>query len=367
LREALGALARRAVIPIPSLWSAIRPAARRLWAAAGGVWQRVWRFAGAMWARLPSDAWNDARLRLGALWRLCPPRDVDILRLPLVRPYSAWFGQQSDYVQVALLTFSLAMAFLLSVAAGYIGVRLPAARTAKAQEPLPTLASVLYGWLEQRPAPPSTTCGQFVPPALCTEQLAADAEKWQAAFAAYQASLQSRQYYAVWTRDGKDFPAYNSETGFFTFTLALEGKPQADAKTCVPFRVIAQMPPGITAGSWPDQGDQAKKPGTDIRQRLREVIVKPAVFPHPCLRTTEWTAWVHVEPDTARVWAAWAKSKGWRLEMYFRLARTESLLLPNWDADARLTDGDFLNEQRVWLWVDAVRLAIGDVVVHEWR
>lgn len=337
---------RRAVTPVPSAWSVIRVAVRRFQAAAVGAWQRVWRFTGAVWAHRPSAA--------------------TVLALPLVRRYSAWFGQQSDFVQIALLAFSLTIAFLLAVAAGHIGVRPPAVRAAEVQEPPPTLASVLYAWLERRPARPSTTCGPFVPPALCAQRLAADAEKWQADFAAYQADLQSRQSYAAWTRDGKDFPAYNSETGIFTFALALEGNPRADKKTCVPFRVIVQMPLGICTDPWPDQGAQAK-PGTDTRQRLRQVVVKSAAFPHPCLRTTEWTAWARVEPETAQIWAAWAKDKGWKLEMYFRLARAESLLLPDWDEDARLTEADFLKEQRIWLWVDAVRLVIGDVVVHEWR
>ncbi len=312
------------------------------------------------------SAWSDFRLRLGALRRLRPPRGADILRLPLVRRYAAWFGRQEDYVQIGLLAFSLAMALLLAVAAGYIGVHPPSIFTAKAQGPHRELAAVLYDWLERQPARPSTECGPFVPPALCTQRLAANAQKWEADFAAYVVDIQGQTYSVEWTRAGKDFPAYNKDTGVITFTLALEGKPQADEKTCLPFRVIAQMPPGITTGPWPDQGAQAK-PAGGLRQRLKQVVVKPALFLHPCLRAAEWTAWARVEPETARVWAAWAKDKDWKLEMHFRLDRMESLLRPNWDEDARLTDGDWLTEQRVWLWVDAVRLVIGDVVVHEWR
>lgn len=314
----------------------------------------------------PAAAWADMRLRMAALWRLYPVRGVDVLRLPLVRRFSGVLGDQPDYVQVGLIAFSLAMAFLLAVATGYIGLRPPAALTAKAEAPSHELAAVLYEWLERRPALPSTQCGPAETPAMCGQRLAAGAEKWQADFADYLAGIQAEQRYAAWKREGKDFPTYNRDTGIITFTLALEGDVRGDAKTCLPFRVIAEMPQGLTTGLWPDQGNEAAAPA-DLRKRLREVIVKPALFPHPCLRATEWTAWARVEPEAAQVWTDRAKEKGWRLEMFFRLDKAESPLRPNWDEDARLTDSDFLKEQRIWLWVDEVRLVIGDLVVHRWR
>lgn len=289
-----------------------------------------------------------------------------ITRVPAVDKYSNWFAAQEDCVQVGILILSLLMAFLLAVAAGYIGIRPPAALMAKAKAPDLGFAAALYDWMAQRPALPSTQCGPVDPPGPCGERLAASAEKWQADFSQYVAAIQSRQYYAEWTRAGEEFPTYNRETQVFTFTLAVEGDIRADAKTCVPFLVIAQMPSGITAGPWPDPGSQAAS-RLDILKRLREVRAKSKPKPHPCLRAPQWTAWVRVEPETARIWADRAKEKGWKLEMYFRLDRAESLLLSNWDEDARLTDADFLKEQRIWLWVDAVRLVIGDLVVHEWR
>ncbi|MDH7488779.1 MAG: hypothetical protein QHH80_04660 [Anaerolineae bacterium] len=312
-----------------------------------------------------SSALDDARLRLGAMWRLYPPRGLDILRWPVVRGFSQWFERQEDYMQVALLAFSLAMAFLLIVAAGYIGLRPPAALTAKAEAPT-DLAAVLYEWKAQQPALPATKCDPHTPQETCWRQLMAGAEEWQADFAEYVAAIQAKQRYAAWTHEGKDFPTYNRDTGVITFTLALEGPVRADEKTCLPFRVIAQMPAGITTGPWSDQEDQAK-PSGDIRQRLRDTGVKPKPFPHPCLRTTNWTAWVRIEPATAQSWAARAKEKGWKLEMFFRLHEAESPLLSNWDEDGRLTDGDFLKEQRIWVWVDEVRLLIGDQVVYTWR
>lgn len=301
---------------------------------------------------LASAAWQRIR-RLAGL----------MLNLPLARRYSAWFAEQADYIQVAVMASSLAMAFLLAVAAGYVGIRPPAAL--KAQAPDRGLAAALYDWMAQRPALPSTQCEPFDPPGPCGERLVAAAEKWQDDFSQYVAGIRSRQFYAEWKRDGKDFPTYNRETQVFTFTLAVEGNVRADAKTCVPFRVIAQMPNGITAGPWPDHGGEA--PRVDILKRLRELRARPKPVPHPCLRAPEWTAWVRVEPETARIWTDRAREKGWKLEMYFRMDRAESLLLPNWDEDGRLTDADFLKEQRIWLWVDAVRLLIGDLVVHEWR
>lgn len=313
-----------------------------------------------------SSALDDARMRLRVTWRLHRPRSGDILRWPLVRRYSAWFGEQSEYMQIGLLAFSLAMAFLLSVAAGYMGIRPPAALTAKAEAPTHELAAVLYEWQAQQPALPSTKCAAYTPKETCWRQLSASADKWQAAFAGYMAAIQAEQRHAVWKREGKDFPAYNEEAGVITFTLALEGASRADEKTCRPFRVIAEMPPGVTTGTWPDQRQQAAH-AADIRQRLKQVIAKPKLFPHPCLWATEWTAWARIEPATAHSWAASAKEKGWQLEMFFRLHEVESPLLPNWDEDARLTDADFLKEQRVWLWVDEVRLVIGDLVVHTWR
>lgn len=201
---------------------------------------------------------------------------------------------------------------------------------------------------------------------MCGQRLAASAEKWQSDFAGFVARIQAEKRHAEWKREGKDFPTYNRDTGIITFTLALEGDVRGDAKTCLPFRVIAQMPPGITTGQWPDQGNEATAPA-DIRERLGDVGVKPAPFPHPCLRATDWTAWVRLAPGTAESWMARAKEKGWRLEMFFHLDKAESPLRPNWDEDARLTDSDFLKEQRIWLWVDEVRLVIGDLVVHRWR
>ncbi len=311
-------------------------------------------------------AWADVGLRMAALWRLYPVRGVEILRLPLVRRFSGWLGGQADYMQIGLIAFSLALAFLLAVAAGYIGVRPPAALTAKAEAPSHQLTAVLYEWLEQRPALPSTACGPAEPPAMCGQRLAADAEKWQARFAAYVTRIQAEQRYATWKREGKDFPTYNRDTGIIAFTLTLEGDVRGDAKTCLPSRVIAEMPRGITTGLWPDQANEATAPA-NIRERLREGIVKPAPFPHPCLRATEWTAWARIAPAAAQSWTARAKEKGWRLEMFFRLDKAESPLRPNWNEDARLTDSDFLKEQRIWLWVDEVRLVIGDLVVHRWR
>ncbi len=311
------------------------------------------------WLGRMAASWARARLRLGAMWRSHRPSVEEILRWPVVQGFSRWFAQQKDCVQVAVIAFSLAMAFLLSVAAGYVA-------RIQAEAPPHELSGVLYEWRAQQPALPSTKCAPYTPQEICWRQLAAGAGKWQADFAGYVARIQAEQRYAAWKREGKDFPAYNRDTGVITFTLALEGAVRADEKTCLPFRVIAQMPTGITTGPWPDQGDQAK-PSGDIRQRLRETIVKPKPFPHPCLRTTNWTAWARIEPATAQSWAARAKEKGWKLEMFFRLHEAESPLLSNWDEDGRLTDADFLKEQRIWLWVDEVRLVIGDQVVYTWR
>lgn len=317
------------------------------------------------WMRRIAPVWASVRLRVGALWRLVCARSEGILRWPVVRPLSDWLGEQHDYMQFALISLSLAMAFLLAVAAGYIGLH-PAVLTAKAEAPSHELAAVLYEWLEQRPALPSTQCPPHMPQEACWRQLAAGAEKWQTDFADYVARIQAEQRYAMWKHSGKDFPTYNRDTGVLTFTLALEGLVRADEKTCLPFRVIAEMPPGITAGLWPDHG-HAKTRAAGILQRLPFGAGKTKTFPHPCLRATDWTAWVWPEPATAESWMARAKEKGWALEMFFRLDKAESPLLPNWDEDARLTDEDFLKEQRIWVWVDEVRLVIGDTVVHRWR
>ncbi|MBC7258820.1 MAG: hypothetical protein H5T65_06200 [Chloroflexi bacterium] len=300
------------------------------------------------------------------MWARHHPSAATVLRLPLVRHFSAWYAAQPNYVQMGLNVISLAMALLLAVAAGYLGLRPPSALTAKAQAPTHELAAILYGWMDQRPALPSADCGPFEPAAACRARQAADVAQWESRFAEYVRIIQAEQERAEWVHDGKDFPTYNRDTGVITFTLALQGAVRADEKNCLPFRIIAQVPSGITTGPWPDQGGQAKA-NTDIRQRLREVAVKPKPFPHPCLRTAQWTAWARVEPETAQVWAAWAKDKGWKLEMFFHLDNAECPLAPNWDEDARLTKQDFAEEQRIWLWVDEVRLAIGDAIVQRWR
>lgn len=299
-----------------------------------------------------AEIWDGGRRLIRGIWGLHQPHRTDVLRWPVVRRFSDWFGQQDTFAQVMLITLSLATGFLLAVAAGYTVVRPPSMPTAKAEASSHELTSVLYEWLAQRPALPSTKCGPEVLPAACGQRLAAGAEQWQARFAAYVAALQAEQWYAQWRREGKDFPAYDRGAGILTFTLGLEGAVRADGKTCLPFRVIAELPQGITAGLWPDQGNYNTKP-------------KP--FPHPCLRATEWIARVRVEPETAQIWMDRARQQGWKVEMFFHLDKAESPLRPNWDEDARLTDDDFLKEQRIWLWVDEVRLVIGGTVVHRWR
>ena len=293
---------------------------------------------------------NAARVIPGAWERF--RGSVDVLALPVIRQYAAWFGKQAGHVQVALITLSLALAFLLALAAGRLGLTPPAVHEAKAQAETLDLAGALYGWADQQPAVTEVKCGPFETQAACQRRLATDAEQYEDRFGDYVRQVRDEQQWAVWKRKGDAFPKYNADTGELVFTFALEGKAQGDAKYCTPLRVIAKMPEGVHAGIWPDQGDAKTK-------------IKP--FAHPCLRAPEWTAVVRVDTETAKIWDERAKADGWRLEMFFRLENWESPLHPDWDEDARLRGEDLLAERRLWLWVDEVQLVIGDLVVQRWR
>jgi hypothetical protein len=136
------------------------------------------------------------------------------------------------------------------------------------------------------------------------------------------------------------------------FSFQMEGTPVGDEKTCIPLRVVAFMPEGIITGVWPDQQgpDSPKNP-----------------FLHPCLRCVEWKARVRVDAAEARRWIRAAKAEGCRLEMHFRLRGWESPIRTEWARDACLKANDFVGERRIWLWVDEVRLMVGDEMVQRWH
>jgi hypothetical protein len=290
--------------------------------------------------RVIRGAW--ARLRRG----------VDVLALPVVRPYAAWFDKQADYVQAALITLSLAMALLPGVTAGQLGLSPPAVQEAKAQTVPTDMAGVLYAWTDQQPAVTKVQCNPFETEVACQRRLAAEAEQYVGLFDEYLGQLQGEQQRAIWTRKGDAFPKYNADTGEMAFSFGLEGKALGDPKTCTPLRVIAKVPEGVVSGIWPDQGDAKTK-------------IKP--FTHPCLRAPEWKAVVRVDPETVKIWEKRAKADGWRLEVFFYLEDWESPFHTNWDDDARLREEDLLAERRLWLWVDEVQLVIGDLVVQQWN
>jgi hypothetical protein len=299
--------------------------------------------------------------------------------LPVVRQYAAWFSNQADYVQVALIGLSLVLALLFGVAAGRMGLAPPRVQEAKAEAQPTDLAGILYAWMDGQPGAPGLDCQSFETQIACQWRLEADAEKYEDDFAGYVRRLQGEQKQADWAREGGAFPKYDSVTGELAFDFALEGKAQGKLKPtvtpsplqkkvnellaklsfdqgqtriCTPLRIIMKMPEGVSPGIWPDQGD---------------IKTKPKAFAHPCLRAPGWKAVVRVAPDTAKIWEERAKAEGWRLEMVFRLEEWENALRRGWDDDARLGAEDLLPEQPVDLWVDELRLVIGNLVVQRWR
>lgn len=318
------------------------------------------------------------RQRLSRLWaRLRGGGNV--LNLPGVRNFAAWFTRQADHVQVAMITLLCAMALLLGVAAGRMGLAPPRVQEARAEAQPTDLAGILYALMDGQPGSPGLGCQSFETQVVCQRRLEAAGEKYEDDFADYVHRLQGEQKLAVWSREGGAFPKYDSGTGELAFDFALEGKAQGKLKPTVtpsplqkkvtellaklssdqgqtgiytPLRVIMKMPEGVSPGIWPDQGD---------------VQTKPKTFAHPCLRAPDWKAVVRVPPDTARTWEERAKADGWRLEMVFRLEQWEDALRRGWDEDTRLDADDLLPEQRMDLWVDEVRLVIGDLVVQRWR
>ena len=276
---------------------------------------------------------------------------VNVLNLPVIRQYAAWFSKQAGYVQGAVIVLSLALAFLLALAAGRMGLDVPNVQQAKAEVLPSDLAGELYRWTQTQPGAPGFACGAFESQAACQLRRAAEAATYQGRFDAYVRQAQGEQQKAVWTRTGDAFPKFDAK-GNLAFAFALEGKAQGDAKTCTPTRILATMPQGIITGVWPDQGDAASK-------------AKP--FAHPCLRAPDWKAVVRVDSETAKLWDQRAKAEGWRLEMFYRLAEWQSALRDGWGGDSLLLGDDLLTERKMRLWVDEVRLVIGDLVVQRWR
>ncbi len=305
-------------------------------------------------SRLARTAWQALAQAVRSLWARVAARTSG-LSLPFVQKYTAWLQRQPSYVQTLLSGWMVLLAAALAVLAVFLWINPPiVAKSAPPEAVIQTRdpSEVLYGWLEEQPEVPKTNCGSFETAAQCQRRLASQAEAFQVKSWAYAYEQMGVMQSAVWVKAGDAFPGYKTSAGLFEFSFQMEGAPQGDAKTCIPLRVIASMPEGIVTKAWPDQQgpDSPKNP-----------------FPDPCLRSTEWTAQVGVDAAEARRWIGAAKADGWRLEMTFRLQGWESPIRDDWDRDACLTADDFLSERRIWLWVDEVRLVVGDEVVHRWR
>lgn len=329
-------LPRPVDVSLPSIRDAFRRVADRLSVLGQAAWQALTQAARGLRARVVAGASG--------------------VRLPLIQRYTDWLQRQQPIVQTGLLAWMAALAAALAI----LAVSLWMNPTILAKSALPEsvvqthdLSEMLYGWLEEEPKPPKADdCGPFETSAQCQRRLASQAEAFQVKFWAYAHQQTEMTQSAVWVKAGDAFPAYSAAAGLFEFPFQMEGTPQGDPKTCIPLRVIASMPPGIVTKAWPDQQ------GPDA----------PAnPFPHPCLRCTEWTARVGADADTAKRWIEAAKADGWRLEMTFRLQEWESPIRDEWDRDACLAADDFVGERRIWLWVDEVRLVVGDEVAHRWR
>ncbi len=320
---------------LPSFRPVLRRALLRLSTLARAAWRWLARTAGRLWAWVAGQV----------------PRFLQ----PLVRPYINWLQRQPRYVLALLNAWLVLLAVALAILAAFLWMK-PATL---AQSAAPTeiliqthdLSEVLYRWLEEQPGVPQVRCEDFETPAQCQRRLASEAEKFQHDFWKYVCGQTVVMQSAVWVKAGDAFPKYNAAAGEFEFAFRMEGEPAGDEKTCIPLRVIALMPEGIITDVWPDQQgpDSPKDP-----------------FPHPCLRCTDWKVRVRVDAVEASRWVRKAQADGWRLEMHFRLEGWESPIRGDWGRDASLKADDFVDERRIWLWVDEVRLVVGDEVVRRW-
>ena len=280
---------------------------------------------------------------------VAPPPVYPLLSLPAGGLPQGTGQPPAPRTRVAALATIIALAlFFLAVVVMAFLMR----PTSSKAESAPNIPSVLYRWLANQPPIPPTACDEFEPPRSCQQQLVSKAETFQDRFAGFVKGCMDEQPHVVWPRKGADFPKYNATTREFIFPFQLEGPVQGNAATCIPLRIITDMPDGIAAGVWPDEGSTGtpKKPFSD-----------------PCLRTPSWTARLKVDGGEAKRWSETAKKEGWRLEMFFRLAKWQSPLRETWAGDAHLGGEDFVKECLIHLVVDEVRLVVGNEIIHVWR